>query len=139
MSWSWPRVYLLSANTHLLWVMINARLLPDTYRTGPDTFTLCICIDLGGTPLHSHAWTSPKFPLTALGILKGKRIIRETQYFFFGPDREETLYIFTTHVFSLTTVVELELAELIQCNYDFKWHLYFINKYLVWSRFSLSK
>ena len=96
-------------------------------------------VTVGGTPLHSHAWTSPKFPLAALGILKRKRIIRETQYFFFRPDREETLYIFTTHIFSLTIVVELELAELLQCTHDFMWHLYFIDKYLVWSGFSGSK
>ena len=44
---------------------------------------------LRGTPLHSHAWTSPKFPLAALGISKGKRIIWETQYFFFRPDRDK--------------------------------------------------
>ena len=63
-------MYLHSANTHLLWVMINARLLPDTYRTGPDTFTLCICIDLGVTRLELWRLCVPQ--LTQASFLQKK-------------------------------------------------------------------
>ena len=63
-------MYLHSANTHLLWVMINARLLPDTYRTGPDTFTLCICIDLGVTRLGLWRLCVPQ--LTQASFLQKK-------------------------------------------------------------------